>query len=277
VAAQVAATPTWNRAALLASPWFASVRHLLARLPGDRAPTLAHLNALARERGVRTGGAPLVFVPPGPSGRGLDAQYEVRVFRTGEVPTRTDGWHDLFNALAWLAFPRTKAVLNRHHHDELVRRWGEPTRGTVRDVLTLFDEGGVLVACAEPSLARLLEGFRWKDLFWSHRAEASAGMRFLVFGHAILERALAPYKGVTAKALVIEVEPATLALPAAALVELLDARAAGHFTRPDALASTRALHPLPVLGIPGWAPENEDPAFYDDERVFRPGRTRGAG
>jgi hypothetical protein len=275
VAAQVAATLTWNRAALAASPWFASVHHLLAHLPEDRSPSLDDLNAIARERDVRTGsGAPLMFVSPEDPG---DRQYEAGVFRTGEVPTRTDGWHDLFNALAWLAFPRTKAVLNRIHHDELIRRPTSGARGTPRDVLTLFDEGGVLVACAEPSLARLLEGFRWKDLFWSHRAEASAGMRFLVFGHAILERALAPYKGVTAKALVIEVEPATLALPAAALVELLDARAAGHFTRPDALASTRALHPLPVLGIPGWAPENEDPAFYDDERVFRPGRTRGAG
>jgi hypothetical protein len=98
-----------------------------------------------------------------------------------------------------------------------------------------------------------------------------------VFGHAILEKALAPYKGVTAKALVIEVAHAALAVPTPSLVELLDERAAAHFARPESLASTRTLHPLPVLGIPGWAPENEDPAFYDDADVFRPGRRRAPG
>ena len=272
MAARLDAGLLWDREALLASPWFVAVHHLLARLPQERFPSLDDLNTLARERGVRTGGdAPLTFVPVAASDKGLDSQYEVRVFRTGEVPTRTDGWHDLFNALAWLAFPRTKATLNRIHHDELVRRWGAPERGTPRDVLTLFDEGGVVVACAAPPLARLLAEFQWKELFWTRRHEAIAAMRFLVFGHAILERASAPYKSVTAKALVIDVAHEALALPGPSLVELLDERAAAHFARPESLASTRTLQPLPVLGIPGWTPENEDPAFYDDERVFRPG------
>jgi hypothetical protein len=141
--------------------------------------------------------------------------------------------------------------------------------------LTLFDEGGVVVACAAPPLARLLAEFQWKELFWTRRHEAIAAMTFLVVGHAILERAFAPHKGVTAKALVIDVAHAALALPPAALVGLLDARAADHFARPGALDSTRTLQPLPVLGIPGWTRENEDPSYYDDENVFRPGRTHG--
>ncbi len=29
---------------------------------------------------------------------------------------------------------------------------------------------------------------------------------------------------------------------------------------------------LPVLGVPGWWPANEDEAFYDDASVFRPPR-----
>jgi hypothetical protein len=94
-------------------------------------------------------------------------------------------------------------------------------------------------------------------------------MCFFVFGHAILEHALAPFKGVTAKALVIATAP-----DAPALVDHLDAAAAAHFARPESLVSTRALQPLPVLGIPGWTAENEDPAFYDDAAVFRPGRAR---
>jgi len=28
--------------------------------------------------------------------------------------------------------------------------------------------------------------------------------------------------------------------------------------------------PLPVLGVPGWWPQNGDFSFYDDAQVFRP-------
>jgi len=35
------------------------------------------------------------------------------------------------------------------------------------------------------------------------------------------------------------------------------------------------LRPLPVLGIPGWA-ENDDAAYYDDAAVFRPARAARA-
>ncbi|MNV85284.1 hypothetical protein D3C71_1792260 [compost metagenome] len=31
--------------------------------------------------------------------------------------------------------------------------------------------------------------------------------------------------------------------------------------------------PLPVLGVPGWWPANEDPQFYADPQVFRPPRS----
>jgi hypothetical protein len=265
--------PAWDRDALARSPWFGSVRPLLERLPAERFPDIEDLNCLARGGDVRSGGgAPLVFVPPA-AGPGTAARhYEERIFQTGEVATRPGSWHDLFNAFAWLAFPRTKAVLNRLHHDELAQRGDGPARGTARDVATLFDEGGLVVACAAPELARLLAAFEWKRLFWERRAEAGRAMRFLVFGHAILERALAPFKGVTAKALVVGV--AAERLDDAALVGALDAVAAAHFARPESLASTRALQPLPVLGIPGWTPANDSPAFYDDPAVFRAGRMR---
>jgi hypothetical protein len=271
-----AAAPAWDRAALLGAPLLATVRPLVERLPSDRFPTLAELTALARERDVRSGGgAPIEFVAAAAGRSGaFEAQYEIRIHRDGAVPTRAESWHDLFNALAWLAFPRAKATINRLHRDEMARRPDARDRGTARDVLTLFDEGGVIVACADRSLAELLAGFRWKALFWVRRADVLAAMRFKVFGHAIHEQALAPYKGVTAKALVVEVTRADLALPDDALTTLLDERAAAHFAAPGALASTRALHPLPVLGIPGWTSENERAAFYDDAEVFRAGRVR---
>ena len=265
--------PVWDRDALARSPWFASVRRLLERLPDDRFPDPGDLNTLARERSALSGGgAPLAFVPPAPGPNLAARHYEERIFRTGEVATRPGSWHDLFNALAWLAFPRTKAVLNRLHHDELARLGDGPARGTARDVATLFDEGGIVVACAAPELAQLLAGFEWRRLFWERRADVARSMRFLVFGHAILERAAAPFKAVTAKALVFDATRESLDDPT--LVDRVDARAAAHFAHPDSVASTRALQPLPVLGIPGWTPANEDPAFYADAAVFRPGRAR---
>lgn len=270
------AAVAWDRDALLGSPLLATLRPLLARLPADRFPTHDDLTALARARDVRSGGgAPIAFVPAA-AGRtdAFEAQYEIRIYREGAVPTRAGSWHDLFNALAWIAFPRTKATINRLHHDEMTRRRGQPQRGTARDVLTLFDEGGVIAACADPALARLLADFRFKELFWTRRAEAIASMRFRVFGHAIHEKALAPYKGVTAKTLIVEATPAELALPDEALNALVDERASAYFAGPGALASTRALHPLPVLGVPGWMPDNVDPSFYDDPAVFRPGYSR---
>ena len=268
MAAEVA---RWERDALARSPWFASVRHVLERLPAERFPGADDLTALARERGVASGGgAPLAFVAPGEGPVAGARHYEERIFRTGEVATRPGSAHDLFNALAWLAFPRTKAALNRLHHDELARRGDGPVRGTARDVATLFDEGGLVVACAAPELSTLLHGFQWKRLFWERRAEVGRSMRFLVFGHAILEHASAPHKGVTAKALVLETPGELLDDPA--LVAWLDVRAAGHFAHAAAVASTQTLQPLPVLGIPGWTPANASAAFYDDAAVFRPGR-----
>jgi hypothetical protein len=218
------------------------------------------------------GGVPIRFVAPGLPSRELLAQYEVRVYELGEVQTRADNWHDLFNALVWLTFPKTKAVLNAHHYREIRARRGEPHRGTARDVLTLFDEGGVIVAAAGPELPALLRDFRWKELFWRRRADVLRSMRFHVFGHAIYEKALEPYPGVTAKALILEVPRALLDAPLAQQLAELDARAVDHFRSENSLASTRALPPLPVLGVPGWARANESEAYYDDASQFRPGR-----
>ena len=242
----------------LESPVFASVSPWLEKLPAGRFPTCAELNALQpRVRFVQAPGR-------------LEEPYEAYVHRTGDVPTRADNWHDVFNALAWLAFPRTKAVLNRRHCEELARPAEPGRRGTPRDVLTVFDEGGVIVASTDASLLDLLRRFEWKALFWERRVEVLERMRFFVFGHAILEKALEPYKGVTAKALLLEVPQGFAQRPLVEQLAEADARTAEWFSRPDALSSTRTLSPLPVLGVPGWA-DNDSAAFYDDTNVFRPG------
>jgi len=256
--------------AALAAPMFAPLAPLVARLPRDRFPAPEDLNALVPPGATSGGGAPLRFVPPAPPSRAFEAQYEARVFATGEVATRPDDAHDLFNALVWMTFPATKAVFNRIHYEEMRARRGERLRGTPRDVLTLFDEAGVIVACADRPLATLLAGHQWKALFWTRRAEIARAMRFHVFGHAIYEKALAPYKGVTAKALIVDVDEPFFADQLERQLARLDERAAAYFADPRSLASTRILPPLPVLGVPGWDPANGDPSYYDDASQFRP-------
>ena len=241
------------------SPLFDAVRPWLGRLPADRPPTLEELNAL---------GAAVRFVAPTDS----TDPYEIQIERSGEVPTRPGNWHDVFNALAWMTFPRTKAVLNRRHAEQIRLRGAAGPRGTARDVLSLFDEGGVIVTSVDPSLLELLRTFEWQTLFWQRRGDVVHAMRFYVFGHAILEKALEPYKAVTAKALLLDVPADFLDRSHQEQLEEADSRSAEWFAR-SALDSTRSLSPLPVLGIPGWA-DNEHAAYYKDETVFRRGYSR---
>lgn len=262
---------------LSASPVFAPLAPLLARLPRDGFPGVDDLNALVPADAASGGGTPLRFVPPAPPAPGFEAQYETRVYSTGEVATRPGDPHDLFNALVWMTFPATKATFNRIHYEEMCARRGEPLRGTPRDVLTLFDEAGVIVACADRSLAALMVAHEWKTLFWTRRADVVRAMRFFVFGHAIYEKALEPYQGVTAKALIVDVEDAFFAAPLGRQLAGMDAAAATYFSDPRSLASTRILPPLPVLGVPGWDPANERSEYYDDTAQFRPARPGATG
>ena len=213
--------------------------------------SLAALNRAAAAGGLRTESGKFIrFVPPG----GRHGAYELRVHDTGEIETRPDNLHDWFNALCWLAFPRTKAQINAMHAAEIPREGGR--RGRLRDLLTIFDEGGAIVLCADEALNRLVREFRWRELFWAERGRVRRAMRFAVLGHAVLEQALKPWPGITCKAL--------FARPG----EDADQAAAAWLASRGEGASPRDLAPLPVFGYPGWA-DNDRPEFYDDERYFR--------
>lgn len=192
------------------------------------------------------------FVAPGEK----DAYYEIKVYETGRVETRPDSLHDYFNALAWLAFPLTKARINAMHAAEIPRERGR--RGRLRDLLTLFDEGGAIVQSDDAHLISLLKGFEWKKLFWENRERVLKSMRIVVLGHAVLEKALEPWPGITCKAIVVEAR----AQPDSAARDWLAGLA------PD--ASPRLMAPLPIFGFPGWHAENGAVEFYDDTRYFRP-------
>ncbi len=264
------AAPVWDRWELLASPMFATLAPVIERLPEDHFPTLAELNRLCEEREVVSGGGePLEFVPQETK---TGEPYEKRVFAYGKVLTRNRNWHDLFNALVWITFPKTKAAINRHHYREMQAREGGEARGAVRDALTLFDESGVVVASIDAGLSELLTGFQWKELFWGRREEVVRGMRFHLFGHALYEKALKPYKGVTGKSVILDISAKDLERPLPQQLASVDAHLSRLFSDMRSLAATEAYAPLPVLGVPGWTADNEYERYYDDTQHFRPGR-----
>jgi hypothetical protein len=226
----------------LAHPIFDSVRNWLGRIEGT--PSLALLNAFSDEQDLKTeSGKAIRFVAPAAS----DPYYEVHLFETGRVQTRPENRHDLFNALCWLAFPKTKARINALHAAEIPKEGGK--RGRRRDLLTIFDEGGAIVVGrgVEP----LVREARWRELFVDRHQD----FRIVVLGHAVLEQALAPRLGLTCKVVFADA------------ARDLDVQAADTISR---LATPKELPPLPVLGYPGWFPGSGVPGFYADERHFRP-------
>lgn len=237
-------------------------------------PDLSQLNATAREHGLLAGsGVPLSFVAPAQVAEG----YEQRAFLRGEIATRPDNRHDMFNALIWLAFPQAKAALNRRHFEALgkAKKHAATVRGPLRDALTQFDECGVVVAGTRPELWQGVCAHQWREVFVDRRAELLASTRFLVFGHASHDALAAPFAGLCGKALFIEVEAAWLAQPSSAALAAIDARLAVILDYAD--LSPRDWQPLPLLGIPGATADNENPDYYADTRQFRPPRTMRPG
>lgn len=270
-------TPEWNRNALLGMRAFEPLHPVIARMAIDDFPTLAEWNDMlaAQVPPIRVhNGLPLRFVPQEYGKLPFERQYEPRCYLKGEVPTREDNWHDLLNALVWFAFPASKAAINLRHYLALTTETElNSQRGAVRDMNTLFDESGVIVACANEELAGLLRDFRWKELFWQRRAEVMRDMGFYLFGHGLYEKALRPYIGMTGQGLLLPVEPAFFDWPLPQRLAHLDERVAGYLLQPGHCCSTRELMPVPLLGVPGWAAENEQAAYYDNTGYFRPGRS----
>jgi hypothetical protein len=119
----------------------------------------------------------------------------------------------------------------------------------------------------------MLRQHQWNSLFWQRRSEVTGNMRFFVFGHSLYEKALRPYIGLTGKALILPVSPDFFALPLASQLTEIDAMMAEHFLGPDSLRTTSSLSPLPLLGVPGWWPDNNHEIFYGNTRYFRPAPT----
>jgi Protein of unknown function (DUF3025) len=259
----------WSR------PWLAGLRHWGEPWPwahtdhaicSPQGRCAAALNAISAQRREAL---PVSFVPQGALPEG--EPYEIFVRRTRSVPTR-DNLHDWFNGLVWQRWPHTKARLNALQATEIARDGVQATRGPLRDALTLLDENGALL-WAPPVLWQALQARDWQGLFITHRT-AWAQARLMLLGHALLEQLVSPRKNITAHVLTLPWS-AWAATPGEATSPLFDwgawDRGLAQALQAHALAQ-KPFTPLPVLGVPGWWPDNETPTFYDDPQVFRPPR-----
>ena len=231
----------------------------------------------SREPPVQTaGGQCLRIVPQGRKPNAFQEKYEPRIYLKGELQVRRDHWHDYFNALVWLAFPRAKAALNARQFSalEAQRAAGAPNRGPVQDALTLFDEGGVIVASSDGDLLQMLREWRWKELFWGNRERLRTRARFMLFGHALHEKMLRPFIGITGRGILLDANQGLLDAPLREQLAVIDEMAAACISSPDRFVATRELAVVPVLGVPGWCAENERESYYDNLDYFRPGRSR---
>lgn len=248
------------------APWQPWLAHVLPLLHAGHGVASA-LNFAAAQ--LKLGATGVRFVPQSEMPKGV--AYEAFIAETACVPTR-DNLHDLFNGLCWLRFAALKRRLNALQASELNRLGMGPTRGPVRDALTLLDENAVLIQ-GPTLLHHALRRRQWQDLFIAHRALWSH-TRLNVFGHALLEKLLQPYKSITAHVVWIDDETIPASTPEES--ESLGTRGDHELEHmvlqrltPSWLAGKPFL-PLPVLGLPGWSADNTQPEFYRDTQVFRP-------
>ncbi len=265
----------WNPAFADCAPPFEPVRETARQLRTSAWPGCEDFNRLLALRAVpavNAAGRAVRFVMQAARPGKFEDKYEPRIFLRGEVQFRAGDWHDVFNALAWLTFPRAKAALNAGHYCALERQRasGAGNRAPVQDALTLLDESGVIVATSDAALGGLLASHEWTELFWNRRAEVAQHMRFYLFGHGLGEKMLRPFIGVTGRGLVCEVPRGFMALPLARQLAEMDGKIAARIGSVQSPLATRDLTPVPLLGIPDWCPDNEDERYYNNAAYFRP-------
>jgi len=258
-------------------PFWGEYRSRIQKFNGNRFPDVKELNRLLALNLASHGGQGIQFVPacdlPG-------IEYEYHIYTTGQVSTRENNWHDLFNALVWSCFPQFKAAMNAVHFN--ARKSGNgKSRGKLRDALTLLDESGAIVVSCNSDSLDALASHDWSRVFPAgdfHSAVPPIGWQndgthVFVCGHALLEKFLNPYKAITAHALLVLVDDEMMVMPREALLLELDRILAGQLVNGQLLDSPGSLSPLPVMGIPGWWPHGvQDSEFYADKQVFRPPR-----
>lgn len=222
---QTLATIEWDQ------PWFDHVRvigKLISEQIAETTQTDSSLpTVLNRHTGTlqNTRGCALHFVPQ--QALPKNQAYETCIYETGNIPTRNN-LHDFFNALIWLSFPFTKAILNQHQAQIIALHGSSRSGQRTRDLVTVFDENGLILLNYEAEAAQLpqankdsaqaalmnikpmrtsltdaLTQTNWPEIFLNQRAQWGTDCHPIIFGHALLEKLVTPFKAITAHSLVL--------------------------------------------------------------------------
>ena len=248
----------WQSDFLNSTPLFKSLRSVAAPFAGKANwPTLMDLAAEFNARD-----SAITPVTQGGKPGSLEEKYESRIYRLGELQTREANWHDLFNALVWLQFPKTKTVLNALHYQASLARPEKTNRGPLENVIAGFDESGAIIISRREDLLQMIRNYEWHKLFVDNRAAFGTDIHCLIFGHALFEKALSPYVGMTAQSLLICCD-ASLHNDVPALDTCVAA-----IWQQGGVMNTRDLESFPLLGVPGWYAQ-QDADFYANQKYFR--------
>jgi hypothetical protein len=257
----------WSR------PWLAPFRALAAQILQE--PDWRHaLNKTATAMDLKNHrGLPVQFVPQSslPSG----TAYEAFISATGSVPTR-DNLHDFFNALVWLTFPKIKVQLNALQSVEIERTAKVSTpehlqssgRGRLRDAATIFDENATLLIVRDQALIDAFRAHEWHEVFITHREIFFRNCDVWLFGHALMEKLVTPYKAITAHAWPVIADESFFDMMPPERRAWIDTVIALQLRQE---LDTACYTPVPILGVPGWT-EGQDAEYYADKTVFRPKR-----
>ena len=248
------------------SPWLWPYRASLAHFAQHADwPSFPELDQLLAQSAERVGQKPLTLslVPPKKKKRkrraepiALQSLYDVRITELRELPTRKEDWHDFFNVLAFVAWPRAKQALHARQARLLRERLPEPVRRLPgartreQDVLTMFDEGGVVVACLASDLERLTQG-DVLDAAVAALCDASAVL-IAPFGHALAEHIVGGLECPLAYAHVVAVP--SLDQPLNELLDVLDRALSGALSDPCSFVAPSGVRGLSLEPLTTIAP-----------------------
>jgi len=274
----------WHRNFIAQSPLFEPVRGLVEELAVKHPDAWPGLDDYQRLLDHTTGGLhsrhgpPIHFVDQDKRAQGFENGYEPRIYLRGEIQTRRQNWHDFFQLLIWCQFPQSKSLLNAlHYHAARGRLTANPVlhnRSPLENAITLFDECGVIIVSSNPLLLQLIRNMQWQELFWQHREILDSSLHCIVFGHALYEKALRPYPGLTGNAILIETDASFHQLGQRQQWHWLDCHISQVIESGSNNISTRCFYPFPVLGMPGWDSNNRHPDYYANSDYFRSSRRK---
>lgn len=199
------------------------------------------------------------------------SSFERKIYVDREIMTRANNWHDFFNNLTWILWPKLKwAIIKRYVEDNDVND-SNNQRTTRQSFLAQLDECGVLLITSQPEIAQDIIDHQWERLFYL-RKDRLENLQVHLFGHGLLEKGLNPYLGMTGKALILLVDQGYFQLSEQSRVEMADEVLSNFILSEKCFSTPKQLQPFPILGLTEWFQGNHTQSFFKNIRYFRPKR-----